>query len=72
MSTVTNEVPKQSGGNDTTSIVLAANTTMLLQRKIDWYAKTYPIEQYETKFSTPFVTRDGRKAIKATRLINKK
>ena len=57
---------------ETTSIVLAANTTMLLQRKIDWYAKTYPLEEYDTKFSTPFVTRDGRRAIKATRLINKK
>ena len=72
MSTGINEVPKQSGGNETTSITLAANTTMLLQRKIDWYAKTYPIEQYETKFGEPFVTRDGRRAIKATRLINKK
>ena len=58
--------------NETTSIVLAANTTMLLQRKIDWYAKTYPLEQYETTFGEPFVTRDGRRAIKATRLINKK
>ena len=58
--------------NETTSITFVANTTMLLQRKIDWYAKTYPIEQYETKFGVPFVTRDGRKGIKATRLINKK
>ena len=57
---------------ETTTIVLAANTTMLLQRKIDWYAKTYPLEEYETTFGVPFVTRDGRRAIKATRLINKK
>ena len=65
MSTVTNST-------ETTTIVLTANTTMLLQRKIDWYAKTYPIEQYETKFGEPFVTRDGRRAIKATRLLGPK
>ena len=65
MSTVTNST-------ETTTIVLAANTTMLLQRKIDWYAKTYPLEQYETKFGEPFVTRDGRRAIKATRLMEPK
>ena len=65
MSTVTNST-------ETTTIVLAANTTMLLHRKIDWYAKTYPLEEYDTTFGVPFVTRDGRKAIKATRLIQSK
>lgn len=58
--------------SNTTSIVLAANTSMLLQRKIDWYAKTYPREEYETSFGVPFVTKDGRRAIKVTRLMEKK
>jgi hypothetical protein len=48
-------------------LVLKANTSMLLQKKMDWYVKVYPREEYNTTFGVPFVTKDGMRAIKVTR-----
>lgn len=52
----------------TIEIVLKANTTMLLQKKMVWYSKVYPQSEYETKFGIPFSTKDGMSAVKVTRL----
>ncbi len=52
-------------------LVLKANTTMLLQKKMDWYVKVYPRETYNTTFGVPFVTKDGMRAIKVTRDMDK-
>ena len=52
-------------------LVLKANTAMLLQKKMLWYSKVYPRETYNTTFGVPFFTKDGMKAIKVTRDMDK-
>ena len=52
-------------------LVLKANTAMLLQKKMLWYSKVYPREEYNTTFGVPFVTKDGMSAIKVTRDMDK-
>ena len=57
---------------ETISIVLKGNTSMLLQKKMTWYSKVYPPSEYDTTYGEPFTTRDGERAIKVTRLKEKK
>jgi len=38
---------------------------------MDWYVKVYPREEYNTTFGVPFVTKDGMRAIKVTRDMDK-
>jgi hypothetical protein len=49
-------------------LVLKANTSMSLQKKMVWYSKVYPQSEYDTKFGIPFSTKDGMSAVKVTRL----
>lgn len=57
---------------DSITFILKANTSLQLQNKINWYSSTYPKNEYDTKFETPFTSKDGMRCIKVTRLKEKK
>lgn len=54
------------------SLVLKANTTLSLQKKMLWYSSVYPKKEYDTEFGQPFTTTDGLSAVKVTRLMEPK
>ena len=54
------------------TFILKANTSLQLQNKIRWYSSTYPKNEYDTKFETPFFSKDGMICVKVTRLKEKK
>ena len=57
---------------DSITSILKANTSPQLQNKINWYSSTYPENEYNIKFGTPFTSKDGMRCIKVTRLKEKK
>lgn len=57
---------------DSITFILKANTSLQLQNKIRWYSNTYPKNEYDTKFETPFSSKDRMICVKVTRLKEKK